>query len=163
MAKKKPTEEIREGLLDILETEARKFIVDTVKSITYEHETFNLYDSYGYGIYLDGVLKRSSALSNWNRKVASEPRTIWGNEYWGHDVAKSIFSKDISVFGEGFSTKGYSIVFAALMPYAGVLESRNYKVISQMNLAAYEIGSKVFGQRIVENVKDSFIKGIWDK
>lgn len=144
--------------LDILEKEAQDFVGKTINEVKvghpggfYEHDTFNLYDSYGYGIYLDGRLLRSSATNDTRPKKATEPRKWYRDEFFGKELMRKLFSD------KGYkpaASKGYVVVIGAAMPYAIVLEKglshgmrMNYKVITFMDTEAAKFGNK-FGIRV---------------
>lgn len=146
----RPTEQIRKQFLDILEGEARLFINEMIDSRTYEHDTYNLYDSYGYGIYENGKLLRKSSRG----RTANKARHWYGSEVWGYEMVDEFFES----FNE-VEKNGYVVVFVASIPYAAALEHRDYRVISQMNAAAWNFGEKPFKRRIVNDVKE----GLFDE
>lgn len=143
--------------LDLLEKEAYRFIRDTLQYIKtgghasgfYEHETGNLYDSYGFGIFLDGHLERKG----WLPSVATAPREFRdGSVLWGREALETLFN------GSNRTTSnGYVVLFAAAMPYAlnlegGIGVQKKYKVITFMEDDAWRFGESIFGKRLVKKV-----------
>ena len=169
MAKKyrnKVMNDVADAFLDKIESEAQAWFDDILTNDTplrvghgdgsYFNQTLNLYDSFGYGIYLDGTLLRSNATER--QKEATEPRKWHGDELWGNALMRKTFSK------EGFkpSERGYVVVFAAAMPYTGVLQeglshglSRDYHVIAFMSDELRNFGKRNFGKSLVREVKDT--------
>lgn len=163
MAKRYKTKEVQAlagEFLDLLEKEAQEWFDDILSRVghggeSYLNRTLNLYDSFGYGIYLDGVLLRSNATQR--QKEATQPRQWYRDEVWGNALMKKTFSNS----GYKPSEKGYVVVFAAAMPYTGVLQeglshglSRDYHVIAFMSDALRGFGKKNFGKSLVREVKD---------
>ena len=96
-----------------LEKDAKRILLECVDERTYEHDTKNLYDSYGYGIYVDGSLTRSGFLSA--SPQASKEKKWYGKEVHGRNEIKTFLSS--------YDAKGaICLVVAASMPYAVVLE-----------------------------------------
>lgn len=138
-----------------LEKEAKRFLSDVLSKVgkggsSYKHDTKNLYDSYGYGIYLNGQVIASST----TKSVATEPRVWYGDKIFGAELAKK-------AFGEGGykpSSQGYVVVFGAVMPYGSILESgsgnlkRKYDVIVFMEDEAMKFGEGIGMKGIVEKV-----------
>lgn len=115
-------------ILDSLEKDAKRILNECVNERTYEHQTYNLYDSYGYGIYYKGRLIRSGFLSP--APTATENKKWYGKSIQGRDAIKEFLSS-------GYSASGMiDLAIAAAMPYARVLEEggggikKKYKVIS---------------------------------
>lgn len=172
---------LQNEFLDYLEEQCVKFLDKLLDKVgkggeSFTNRTFNLYDSYAYGIYLNGSLKRTSATlkdkgSGETISVgvkspkATSPRRWYKDELWGK------YMKDMMFDTEGgykpSSKRGYVIVFAASMPYAPILEAgggslkRKYQVISFMETEAYKIGDDLM-QGMVRSV-DSKLYEIWDK
>lgn len=113
--------------LDSLEQEGKRILEECVNERDYEHRTRNLYDSYGYGVYMDGSLKRIGFLSA--SATATKPKKWYGEEIRGRE--------EITDFLNQHKTGGkFALSIVAAMPYAAVLEAggggvkRKYKVIS---------------------------------
>ena len=159
--KTKEVKQLSEMFLDAMSKECYEFIRDTLQYIKngghgsgfYEHETLNLYDSYGFGIFLDGNLVRRG----WLPSAAGAPREFKdGHVLWGREILETLFNG-----ADRTTRKGYVIIIAAAMPYAINLEhgigiQNKYRVISFMDEEAMRFGKKSFGFPIVEkvNVRD---------
>jgi len=142
--------------LSYLEDECRGFLDKVIGEVDYKNRTYNLYDSYGYGIYLDGKLQRSSFTSATPKEQkATQPKKWYGAEFFGYDLNRMLF--DESGYKPS-SKKGYVIIFAAMAPYAVPLEKgtygggdglqRKYKVIS----FAYSELKSSFGKDLMNNM-----------
>lgn len=126
-------------LLDSLENDARRILRECVEERTYQHRTRNLYDSYGYGIYVDGELKRTGYLSS--SPMAKVPRHIYGKDVRGREEIRSYL--------EGNKKKGgIALAIVAAMPYAKILEEgggrlkHSYRVISMSFQKLEQIAGK---------------------
>lgn len=110
-----------ESIMQFMEDIATN-VMDDIKDMEgFTNQTFNLEDSYGCGIYKDGVLKKivwANAV-----KVADEPRKRNGVEYWGREVAKDFFNSYKSD-----RSGRYELVVAAVMFYGKYLE--NYHLLN---------------------------------
>lgn len=98
----------------------------------FENRSFNLYDSYGYAVYVDGSVRAQGFLS---QSAASEGKKWYGNTVEGSSAISEFFNVKYK------SSGGIELVIAAAMPYAQVLENggasngrftykHKYKVIS---------------------------------
>lgn len=130
-----------EQLISQLANEGDRILRQCVEQRDYIHRTYNLYDSYGYGIYVSGKLQRYGFLGT---QKATEPREWYGENVRGREEILE------------FLTSGYKpsqnieLVIAAAMPYASVLESgkglrHKYKVISMSNDMLRDIAQKYNG------------------
>ena len=81
-------------------------------------------DSYGCGIYKDGVLKKIVWANA--TKVANEPRKRNNVEYWGRELAEDFFN---SYKSDG--SEKYELVVAAVMYYAKYVE--NYHLLNVLS------------------------------
>lgn len=124
--------------LDYLEEECRRLLEKAIETSTFQNRTYNLYDSYGYGIFLNGSLKRTNATfikegdvvlgavgAGLRPNKATKPRKWYNDEIWGRGLRDMVFDGD-SGYNPG-SKRGYVIVLAATMPYAVVLEAGGYR------------------------------------
>lgn len=124
---------LQEEFLDYLEEESRRLLEKAMDTADFQNRTYNLFDSYGYGIYLNGSLKRSSVTSGVNKQRASEPRKWYKDEIFGRQVAEMAFekrSKNGGLTSGGYAPsgkRGYVVVLAATIPYAVVLEAGGYR------------------------------------
>lgn len=137
--------QLYQEILDELDKEAKRILNECVNERDYEHRTMNLYDSYGYGIYLKGIIMREGFLS-------SSPKAVANNHgRYGRDEIKhfleTVYSPD----------SGIDIVVAAAMPYAVELEyglglRHQYRVITmsfqKLQTLAAKIGCGVVQQII---------------
>ena len=131
-----------EQLISQLANEGDRILRQCVEQRDYIHRTYNLYDSYGYGVYVKGRLMRRGFLQR--SPQASDPREWYGENVRGREEILE------------FLTSGYKpsqnieLVIAAAMPYASVLESgkglrHKYKVISMSNDMLRDIAQKYNG------------------
>ncbi len=115
-------------VLKEVEKETKRILQECVNERDYDHDTMNLYDSYGYGIYLRGHLYSKGFLS-------ANPQAEKGKKWYGQIL---LGREEITKFLESeYQPVGFiDIAVAAAMPYAKVLEAggggvkRKYKVIS---------------------------------
>lgn len=118
--------------LNRLEAEGKRIIQECVDERTYEHQTYNLYDSYGYGIYVNGTLTRFGYLST-APLATGKPLGGDSNDEYGRVEIRTFLAQEFVP-----SSKGIDMVIAAAMPYAEILEEghptsnqrKKFKVIS---------------------------------
>lgn len=129
------------NLLDFLEKEGERILRECEEERTYTHRTRNLYDSYGFGIYLNGVLVRQGYLSA--SATAKKPRKWYGKEIFGREEIDKYLRSEYS------PTKGIDMVVVATMPYAEILEfgmaslKNKYKVISMAHDKLKALSNKI--------------------
>lgn len=111
-----------------LDKDAKAVLRDCIRERDYTHRTYNLYDSYGYGIYVQGKLSKIGYLSS--SPKANKSKYWYGEELHGRVEIDDYLKND-------YSPKGViDLAVVATMPYAKVLEdggggiSRKYRVIS---------------------------------
>lgn len=109
-----------------MEAEGRRILKECVEERDYQHQTKNLYDSYGYGIYREGRLVKSGFLGAARAKISKK---WYGETIQGRSEIQAFLQ------GEYKPGEGLELVIAAAMPYAEVLETgsglhRKYKVVS---------------------------------
>lgn len=162
--------------LDYLEEECRRLLEKAIETSTFQNRTYNLYDSYGYGIFLNGSLKRTNATfikegdvvlgavgAGLRPNKATKPRKWYNDEIWGRGLLDMTFDGD-SGYNPGSKRGGYVIVLAATMPYAVVLEQggyqdgsvrykKKYHVISQIVSDCEDIGKSLCGKSLVSHVE----------
>ena len=142
-------ERMTEALVEQLAVEGDRILKECEQEADYTHRTYNLYDSYGYGIYVDGKLKRSGFLTN--TATATE-----GNR-WYKDTVKGRERLEEFLSDEYKATKGIDMVVVAAMPYAHALENqssgqkRKYRVIS-MSFDKLKALSEKFPKSAVYNI-----------
>ena len=111
-----------------LDKDAKNVLRECIQEITYTHRTYNLYDSYGYGIYVEGKLEKIGYLSS--SPKASKGKNWYGEKIKGRDAISNYLKKDYKPSG------AIDLAIVAAMPYAKVLEDgsgnlkRSYRVIS---------------------------------
>lgn len=116
------------AILSELEKDAESVMNECIQEITYTHRSYNLYDSYGYGIYHNGRLVKSGFLSTTPK--ATKSKNWYGEEIKGRDAIIDYLKKDYKPSG------AIDLAIVAAMPYAKVLEDgsgrlkRSYRVIS---------------------------------
>lgn len=126
-----------------LANEGARILRQCVEQRDYTHRTYNLYDSYGYGVYVNGRLMRRGFLQS--SPQATDPRKWYGENVRGRDEILEFLTSGYK------PSKNIELVIAAAMPYAKVLESggggikRKYKVISMSNDLLRDIAAKYNG------------------
>lgn len=137
--KQQATEQIVARLAD----EGARILRQCVEQRDYTHRSYNLYDSYGYGVYVSGKLQRYGFLGT---QKATEPRKWYGENVSGREEILEYLKSEHKP-----SSDAIELVIAAAMPYAKVLESggggikRKYKVISMSYDMLKGIASKYNG------------------
>lgn len=115
-------------VLDQLEKEGQRILRECEQERTYTHQTQNLYDSYGFGVYYNGKLTRKGFLSS--SPTATETKEWYGVEVEGREQIENFLNREYK------PSKGIDLVIAAAMPYAHALENassgqyQKYRVIS---------------------------------
>lgn len=114
--------------LDRLEADGIRILKECEAEKDYMHDTKNLYDSYGFGVYYNGKLERKGFLSA--AATAKKSKKWYGQSLSGRTEIESYLNNNIP------AEKGFSLKVVAVMPYGKVLEEggggvkRKYKVIS---------------------------------
>lgn len=137
-------------LIQKLTDDGEKLVRRAYETRTFENRTYNLHDSYGSAVYVDGILIKSSV------RYAGSPTAKAGKIY-EDELIEGRF--EIDAFFDWFKPrkKGVDLVVIAAMPYADILEKgaglrRKYKVISGakdlMNTIAYSYNG-VFSKYVV--------------
>lgn len=126
-----------------LEKDVKRILQECVDERDYQHDTMNLYDSYGYGIYVQGKLSRTGYLSA--TPQAEKGKKWYGEEIHGREAIKAYLNKSHKAVG------AIDVAVVAAMPYAKVLEAggggikKKYKVISMSFQKLQAIASKYNG------------------
>lgn len=126
-----------------LDKDARSVLKECVEEITYTHRTKNLYDSYGYGIYVQGKLVKAGYLSA--SPKATKSKKWYGETIKGRGEIESYLRNDYTPSGV------VDLAVAAAMPYAKVLEDgggnlhHSYRVISMSFQKLQELAYKYSG------------------
>lgn len=137
-------------LVQKLTDDGEKLVRHAYEMRTFENRTYNLHDSYGSAVYVNGRLIKSSV------RYAGSPIAKAGKVY-EDELIEGRF--EIDAFFDWFKPrkKGVDLVVIATMPYADILEKgaglhRKYKVISGakdlMNTIAYSYNG-VFSKYVV--------------
>ena len=133
-------------LLDALDKEGKRILAECEQERTYTHQTQNLYDSYGYGVYYNGKLQRKGFLSA--SETATETKKWYGVEISGREQIENFLMSEYK------SPKGIELVIVAAMPYAEVLENassgqhQKYKVISMSYNKLKDLSNQVKGSSV---------------
>lgn len=127
-----------------LDKDAKVVLRECVSERDYQHQTYNLYDSYGYGIYVNGQLRKKGYLSS--SPKATESKKWYSEEIRGREQIDEFLDK-------GYQASGLiDLAVVATMPYAKVLEAgtglhHSYRVISmsfqKLNELKYKYGGIV--------------------
>ncbi len=130
-------------LIDSLAKDGERILAECEKERTYQHQTKNLYDSYGYGVYVHGKLEKSGFLSA--SPLASKAKVFDGEKIKGREEIEEFLRSGYSPQG------GIDLVIAAAMPYGKILEEgsgrlhHKYKVISMAHDKLKRIAGKYGG------------------
>ena len=126
--------------VDMLSDEGGKLILQAVNSRDYTHRTYNLHDSYGSAVYLNGKLVEKSVMMLGSK--ATKAKKYKGNEIRG--------AEEIIKYFRSYKPKSdIELVVAAAMPYGVVLEKggggirRKYKVISGINTEVGNLAARL--------------------
>lgn len=134
-------------ILRMLETEGNRILQECEQERDYTHQTGNLYDSYGYGIYVDGKLAKAGYLSS--SKTATENRKWYGQDVSGREQITHFLNSEYK------PTNGIDMVVVAAMPYAHALENASsgqkhkYRVISMAHDKLKALQGKIKGSTVV--------------
>ena len=111
-----------------LDKDAKVVLRECVSERDYQHQTYNLYDSYGYGIYVNGQLRKKGYLSS--SPKATEGKKWYGEEIKGREQIDEFLNNEYKPIGL------IDLAVVATMPYTKVLEAgggglkHQYRVIS---------------------------------
>lgn len=126
--------------VDMLATEGGKLILQAVNSRDYTHRTYNLHDSYGSAVYLNGKLVEKSVMLLGSK--ATKAKSYKGSKLKG--------SEEIMKYFQSYKPKSeIELVVAAAMPYGVVLEKgggglrHKYKVISGINTEVGNLAARL--------------------
>ena len=126
--------------VDMLATEGGKLILQAVNSRDYTHRTYNLHDSYGSAVYLNGKLVEKSVMLLGSK--ATKAKSYKGSKLKG--------SEEIMKYFRSYKPKSaIELLVAAAMPYGVVLEKgggglrHKYKVISGINTEVGNLAARL--------------------
>lgn len=130
---------VTRNLVGRLAMEGERIINDELSHVSYKHDTYNLHDSYGYGVYVDGVLvKQGTTLSK-----AKEKRTWYGKELSGHEVIVDYLKNRYK------PNDGIDLVVVAVMPYGEILQDKQgYEVIAVAVDRLQGLAKKIKGAKV---------------
>lgn len=136
-----------EQLIQRLEQEGNRILRECEQERDYIHRTNNLYDSYGFGIYVGGKLTKAGYLSS--SKTATKNRKWYGQEVSGREQITNFLNNEYK------PTKGIDMVVVAAMPYAHALENASsgqkhkYRVISMSYEKLKQLQGEIKGASVV--------------
>ena len=131
-------------LADKLIKKGKDLVEEALRTKTYEHDTYNLHDSYGAAVYYNGRLIRE--YYNTPSK-AEKPNLLYNGVFiYGEDDVKEYLR-----LGYKPNSSGLVLVVVATMPYGETLEKgiglkRKYKVISQISSSAELVANEFKGK-----------------
>lgn len=136
---------------------------------SFKNRTFNLHDSYASAVYVDGVLQERtirymggeiSSRIGYLRKSAEPKRKRkkgkLGQRYYrygksGREVLNTFFRGNKWYKGHSFGKKGIVLIVVAAMWYAGFLEGKGYKVVTDV------------GNQFIKDNLDKTLRPIYEK
>ena len=119
-------------LVKELSKEGQRIVANQLNNVGYTHRTYNLNDSYGFGVYVDGKLV-SKGFS---------PQKASGGKMWENEIISG--RKAITDFLENKYKphSGIDLVVVA-MPYGEIVEDKyKYEVISTARNDVKQLASK---------------------
>lgn len=130
-------------VIEILDAEGKRILSECESEVTYTHRTHNLYDSYAYGIYLNGKLVKKGYLSA--SPLSTENKKWYGKEVAGREQIDNFLNSEYK------AQSGIDLVVVAAMPYAHALENASsgqhtkYRVISMAHDKLVQVKSSIKG------------------
>lgn len=170
MARQRSRNSIKEEIVQQLATEGEKIITTAYNRRKWKNDTYNLHDSYGSAVYVDGVLRKStkkfvgSPLADASRNDkeigdfgSERTRAQRGSSHaeYGRTGDKRYLTGDtILAYGRDEINKflnnykpvtkdGIELVVAVVMYYAKILESGKYQVISSAVTSLNSIANRL--------------------
>ena len=134
-------------ILRKLELEGDRILHECEQGRNYTHRTNNLYDSYGYGIYVGGKISKSGFLTP--NQTATTDKEWYGQHVSGREQILNFLNREYK------PTKGIDMVVVAAMPYAAVLENASsgqkhkYRVISMSYDKLKQLQGEIPGSTVV--------------
>lgn len=120
-------------LVKELSKEGQRIVANQLNNVGYTHRTYNLNDSYGFGVYLEGKLV-SKGFS---------PHKASGSKMWENEIISG--RKAITDFLENKYKPhpGIDLVIAVAMPYGEIVEEKyKYEVLSTARNDVEQLTSK---------------------
>lgn len=135
-------------IIDALERKGEEIIEESLRVKTYTHQTYNLYDSYVYGVYKNGKLVRQKEIT----RTAKTPN----HKKWGYIEAQKFLDEMESKVGDGLS-----LVVGAAMFYSGILESNKYVVLANIEASMNRIlENGIKGAGYISDIPDGILGGV---
>jgi hypothetical protein len=142
------SEVVSQTIIDALARKGEEIIRNSLSLKTYEHDTMNLYDSYVYGVYKNGVLVKRS-------EVTTEAK-VPNHKKWGRVEATKFLEEMANNVGPGIS-----LVVGASMFYSGILESNGYVVLVNIEAAMNRIlANGIEGSGYVTDIPEGLLNGV---
>ena len=133
------------ALVSQLSKEGKRILKECEREAEYTHRSMNLKDSYGYGIYVRGVLRKKGFLGS---AEAEGGKRWYGETIEGREQIENFLTKEYR------PTNGIELVIAAAMPYGEVLENassgqhRKYRVVSMSYDKLKELSANIGGSTV---------------
>lgn len=148
-------------LYEELIAEGRRLVDEAYEQKNFIDRTYNLADSYGSCLYVDGKEYPNSRYYLHRIGKADTPYKYAGEEIKGREAVESFFNN----FDKSQSKGKILLVIVAAAPYARVLESgtsyglkHNYKVLAGIT-SRLEGLKRFYGGKVETMIGDAFIKG----
>lgn len=119
-------EAVEADLVKSLAEEGKRLMQLAYASRGFENRTKNLKDSYCCGVYYKGKLIDGTVSF-----LSREPEAEKTNRGWIGRVEAEAFLESV---GKQISRKGYSLVIGVGLFYGGILESRGYRVLANIEM-----------------------------
>lgn len=132
-------QEIVEPMLDLLAQKGDKLLLEAYEGADFQNDTFNLKDSYGFGVYYNGNLVRQGNLGS---AQADEKIKYRGEYISGRDEL------DDYLHSYKAPKDTIQLIIVAAVPYSSDLErgismTQKYRVISYINNTMDELASEL--------------------
>jgi len=120
--------------VQLLEKVGKDVVDKELNSVSYKNRTFNLYDSYGWCIYVNGSAYRMGFAGG---KLSTKSRKWYGEEMEGR-------SEIVKLFESYKPTAPIELVVGVAMPYGMVLEEkRKYEVFAIANSGVKQAAARL--------------------
>ena len=117
----------------MLSQEGERIVNEQLAKKQYTHRTFNLHDSYGWGVYVNGKL----AAKGFPAQKATKGKKWNGNEYKGRETITGFLENKYKPHD------GIDLVVAVAMPYGvEVEEIYKYEVVATARAEVRQLESK---------------------
>lgn len=149
----------KRDLVNALATLGWKTSLAAYREKSFKNRTFNLHDSYGSAVYVNGVLQEQTIRymgGEMSKRFGAKPKTSrrrssLGQRYYmygtsGRDTLNVFFHGNKYYSGRQFGRKGIVLVVVAAMWYADILEGKKYKVIT-------DVGNRYINEHLDETIR----------